>query len=142
MFQPDQVFLGDTTGSAWEINAGAVQVDDGSLVIQVGPIPGHDAVYDYVELVGTDGVRHRFEAEDTTVTQGDVFAGQVEGDGHWWLQTHALFSNQQGLVGSKRESLPVLTTTAAVPNGDYTVLVGSFTGDPGNGAFGLGVTLK
>ena len=55
---------------------------------------------------------------------------QPENDNHWWLQAYGTFGDGHGLVASKQEIVPVLSTTSEVPNGVYTLLIGSFTGDP------------
>ncbi len=140
-FQPELTFAGNINSTLWEIPVGQLEVKDGEFSLHVGPIPGHDAVYDYVELRAPNGGgSYRFEAEDPSVTTGDNYAPREGPDGHWWLQAHDLFSGSQGLVAHKQETVPVLTTTARAPDGIYDVIIGSFTGDPGNGVFGLGVT--
>ncbi len=138
-FRPEQTFLGDTTSATWEIVVGAKEVTGGRFHLSVGPMAGHDAVLDYVELRGSGGEVYRFEAEDATVTSGDVYAANEGADGHWWLQTFDPFSGHQALVAQKGEAVPVITTAASVPDGVYEATVGSFTGDPDNGAFALGI---
>lgn len=139
-FAPDLVFMGATSSSLWQIDAGVVQVQGGQLSLRVGSIPGHDAVYDYVELTAADGRVVRFEAEDEAATTGGApYAGQVGQDGRWWRQDFGLFSGGQGLVAQGSELTPVLTTTLALPDGEYRLTIGSFTGDPHNGVFALGV---
>jgi hypothetical protein len=93
-----------------------------------------------VRLINSDGRDLRFEAEDSRFTQGDMPTPDPGIDGHWWRQTYDPFSGRQALVAQKQERVPVLTTTIDVPNGTYELLVGSFTGDPANGIFGLGIT--
>jgi len=138
-FIPRHIFLGDVSGALVEIEISQVEITDGDLALRIAPLPDHDAVYDYVKLVATDGTVYQFEAEDAAITSGDVFAPREGIDNHWWLQTYEPFSGAHGLVAQKQEIVPALTTTVAVPNGVYTLLIGSFTGDPKNGAFGLGV---
>lgn len=138
-FSPEQTFLGNTDSSLWEISLGQKEVRDGDFRLQVGPAPGHDAAFDYVELRASDGSRYRFEAEDANTTSGDSYAGHEGIDGHWWLQAYGPFSGGQGLIAHKNESVPVLITAAAAPDGIYEVVIGSFGGDPANGVFALGV---
>jgi hypothetical protein len=138
-FQPEQTFLGNTDSSPWSIDAGNREVRGGRFSLSVGPIGSRDAVYDYVELRGLDGATYRFEAEDASVTSGDSYATGEGPDGHWWLQTFDPFSGRQALVAQKGEAVPVITTTASVPDGVYEVTVGSFTGDRDNGVFALGI---
>lgn len=140
-FAPADSFLGDTRSATWEIPVGRVTIENGRLVLQIGQIPGHDAVYDYVRLVGANGLDLRIEAEDAQFTQGDAPTSTLAVDGHWWRQTFGVFSGSQALVAQKQESVPVLTTTIEAPNGEYELLIGSFSGDPNNGVFGLGVTV-
>ena len=85
------------------------------------------------------GTSYQFEAEDATITTGDIFSSQHGNDNHWWLQAYGPFGGGYGLVASKQEIVPVLTTTMEIPNGVYTLFVGAFTGDPKNDAFGLGI---
>ncbi len=138
-FVPEETFLGNTNSSTWAIFLGNREVTGGKFSLSVGPVGGHDAVYDYVELMAANGDTFRFEAEDSAVTTGDVYAGNEGDDGHWWLQSFDPFSAHQALVAQKAEAVPVITTTASVPDGVYAVTVGSFTGDPANGPFALGV---
>ncbi|RME84257.1 MAG: hypothetical protein D6775_06000, partial [Caldilineae bacterium] len=141
-FVPAHVFVGDTSSSTWRINAGAVKVVGGRFTLDVGTVAEHDGVYDYLELVAADGTAYRFEAEDPKWTTGDTYAEHEGPDNHWWLQHFGPFSNGQGLVAHKTEFVPVLTTTVEVPDGTYTLYIGSFTGDPNNGVFALGVTWR
>lgn len=139
-FQPDQIFQGNTGSSLWRIDAGPVQVQGGELRLHLGPLPGHGAVYDYVELTAADGQIIRFEAEEeATTTGGAPYAEREGGDGRWWRQAFAPFSGGLGLVAQADELVPVLTTTLALPDGDYQLAIGSFSGDPDNGAFALGL---
>lgn len=140
-FEPAQTFMGDTTGSLWEINAGRVTVTGGRLTLQLGPLPGYDGVYDYARLLAADGREIRVEAEDTATTTGDVYAPHEGPDGHWWNQAFNPFSGGHGLVSHKNEMVPVLTTTLRAPDGEYTLFIGSFKGDPSNGVFALGVSV-
>ena len=143
VFQPARTFTGDTTGKAYEIAFGKVSVKDGALTLLVGGIPGNDGVYDYVRVKSGDGKEIQFEAEDSAVTKGDAFSNDDRPeDGHWWLQSYGDFSANKGLVIRKQERVPLLTTSISLPNGDYDLFIGSFKGDPGNGAFGLGLTVK
>jgi 4-amino-4-deoxy-L-arabinose transferase-like glycosyltransferase len=139
-FSPEQTFLGNTDSSVWEISLGEKEVRDGDFRLHVGPAPGHDAAYDYVELRAQDGSRYRFEAEDASATSGDSYAEHEGIDGHWWLQAYGPFSGGQGLIAHKGEAVPALITAAAAPAGIYEVVIGSFGGDPANGVFGLGLT--
>lgn len=138
-FQPEQTFLGNTDSSPWSIDAGNREVKGGRFSLTVGPMGSQDAVYDYVELRALDGATYRFEAEDASVTSGDSYATGEGPDGHWWLQTLDPFSGRQALVAQKGEALPVVTTTASVPDGVYEMTIGSFTGDRDNGVFALGI---
>ncbi|MCC7352542.1 MAG: hypothetical protein IT330_02200, partial [Anaerolineae bacterium] len=139
-WNPRRTFRGNVTSAPWDIDLGMVEVSGGRLTLRIGPIPGHDAAYDYVRLVGPDGGELRFEAEDPRYTSGDSAYTEREGaDGHWWLQTYGPFSEHQGLIAQKNENVPILTTVLPVPDGDYRLYVGSFYGDQGNGIFGLGV---
>ncbi len=138
-FVPDETFLGNTNSALWEIVAGQKDVSGGSFRLEIGPLPGHDAVYDYVELRGADGSTYRFEAEDGSVTTGDEYAVHEGVDGHWWLQAFDPFSSGRGLIAHKQESVPVLITAGQIPDGVYEVIIGSFTGDPANGVFALGI---
>ncbi len=140
-FMPNHTFFGDQRSAVWEIPVGPVTIEQGRLILQVGQIPGHDTAYDYVRLIGSDGSDLRIEAEDVQHTQGDAYAPRHDTDGHWWLQTFDPFSGRQGLVALKHERVPVLTTTIEAANGTYELLIGSFSGDPTNGAFGLGITV-
>jgi 4-amino-4-deoxy-L-arabinose transferase-like glycosyltransferase len=139
-WSPRHTFIGNTTSAPWDIDVGIVEVSGGRLTLRVGPIPGHDAVYDYVRLVGPHGDELRFEAEDSRYTTGDdVYASREGRDGHWWLQHYGPFSDQKGLVAQKDEGAPILTTTVPLPDGTYHLYIGSFYGDPSNGVFALGV---
>lgn len=139
-WNPRRIFRGNTTSAPWDIDLGMVEVSGGMLMLRVGPIPGHDAAYDYVRLVGPDGGELRFEAEDPRYTSGDsAYAPREGADGHWWLQTYGPFSEHQGLVAQKDEGAPILITTLPVPDGTYHLYIGSFYGDQANGVFGLGV---
>ncbi|WP_423226424.1 ArnT family glycosyltransferase [Candidatus Amarolinea aalborgensis] len=139
LFEPAQTFVGDTSGTVWEINAGPVTVTGGKLVLHVGPLPGYDGVYDYARLVAANGQEIRVEAEDAATTSGDVYAATEGPDGHWWNQAFNPFSGGRGLVAQKNEMVPALTTTIAAPDGEYTLFIGSFKGDPKNGIFALGL---
>ena len=139
LFEPTQTFVGDTSGTVWVINAGPVTVTGGKLVLHVGPLPGYDGVYDYARLVAANGQEIRVEAEDAAATSGDTYAPAEGPDGHWWNQAFNPFSGGRGLVAQKNEMVPVLTTTIAAPDGEYTLFIGSFKGDPKNGVFALGL---
>jgi hypothetical protein len=141
-FAPQKVFLGNTSSSTWKIDVGEVEVTNGTLTLYIGPTPGHDAVFDNIELVAADGQTYRFEAEDPQITQGDTFSQREGVDNHWWLQNYDPFSQGQGLVVQKQEIVPVLESTVTVPPGRYHLYIGSFTGDPDNGVFGLGISWK
>ncbi|MFZ1628098.1 MAG: hypothetical protein WAV70_04120, partial [Anaerolineae bacterium] len=101
----------------------------------------HDGVFDYVRLLNDEGQEIRIEAEDAMFTTGDTYAGREGSDGHWWNQAFKPFSGGYGVVAQKNEMVPVLTTTIAAPDGEYTLLIGSFKGDHDNGVFGLGITV-
>ena len=139
LFEPAQTFVGDTSGTVWVINAGPVTVTGGKLVLHIGPLPGYDGVYDYARLVAANGQEIRVEAEDAAATSGDAYAPAEGPDGHWWNQAFNPFSGGRGLVAQKNEMVPVLTTTIAAPDGEYTLFIGSFKGDPKNGVFALGL---
>lgn len=140
-FAPEKTFLGDETGSVWQINAGRVTVTGGQLTLHTGPLPGHDAVFDYVRLLNDEGQEIRIEAEDLTFTTGDSYADKEGNDGHWWRQAFKPFSGGFGLVAQKGEMAPVLTVAIPAADGEYTLLIGSFKGDYDNGVFGLGLTV-
>ena len=141
-FAHELTFQGNTSSSVWRIALGEVTVVDGQLTLYVGPLPGQDSVYDYIEFIAANGTTYRFEAEDPTYTTGDVYSEREGADGRWWLQNYDPFSGGQGLVAHKNEMAPVLTTTVELPNGTYQLYIGSFTGDPDNGVFGLGVRFE
>jgi hypothetical protein len=139
-WNPKRSFQGNTNSAPWDIDLGTVEITNGELTLRVGPLPGHDAAYDYVRLVAPDGGELRFEAEDARFTTGDGSYTAHEGaDSHWWLQSYGPFSEHQGLIAQKDEGVPILTTTLTVPNGTYHLYIGSFYGDQGNGVFALGV---
>ncbi|MCO6450604.1 MAG: glycosyltransferase family 39 protein [Caldilineales bacterium] len=138
-FAPQAEFFGTTASTVYEIDAGRVRVEGGRIKLLVGPVPGYDAVFDYVELRDKSGASYRFEAESTENTSGDEFAENSGLDGHWWQQNYDRFSAGQGLVTQKGESVPVLTTEIIVADGEYDVVIGSFTGDPNNGIFALAI---
>jgi len=142
-FAHELTFQGNTSSSVWRIALGEVTVVDGQLTLYVGPLPGQDSVYDYIEFIAANGTTYRFEAEDPTYTTGDVYSEREGAEGRWWLQNYAPFiSGGQGLVAHNNEMAPVLTTTVELPNGTYQLYIGSFTGDPDNGVFGLGVRFE
>ncbi len=138
-FIPDRVWLGNERSSVTRWRVGPVRVTGHALTLLVGPVAGHDAVYDYIELIDELGRVQRFEAEDAAITSGDQFASQDGLDNHWWVQTFGPFSGGRALVARKRELVPALVTTISLPNGLYDLSIGTFTGDPANGVFGLGV---
>lgn len=132
-------FVGNTLSTVWEIDVATVTVSGGRLTVRISPVRGYGAVYDYLRLVGEDGRELRVEAE-SSATQGDPAYADHEGaDGHWWLQRFEPFSGGAGLVAQRDERVPSLTTVVEAPDGRYRLLVGSFTGDPANGVFALGV---
>jgi len=142
LFRPDQVYFGDTSSTVVRWRVGAVQVREGSITLTIGPIAGHDAVFDYVEFLSTEGQRHRFEAESLTY-EGDIrFAEHPGQDNRWWLQHFAPFSGGAGLVAQKNELVPALRADIPLPNGLYDLTIGTFTGDPTNGVFALGISVK
>ena len=136
-FEPRFLYKGNTQSRAWEEMVGAVTVSGGSLSVRVAAVPYSRAVYDYLRFVGDDGQEHRFEAEDTTVTQGDDFRQQAGADGHWWVQEFDSFSSGRGLVADALDAAPPLETTIGLPDGDYQMFLGTFTGDPASGPFAL-----
>ncbi len=138
-FKPQQTFLGDTTGTVWQIDAGPVMVSGGQLLLRIGAIPGHDAVLDYVRLLSADGNLILVEAE--MAAQEDALSEREGADGHWWLQAYNPFSGRRGLVAQKNEMTPVLTIRIEAPDGAYRLQIGSFKGDPNNGVFALGMTV-
>jgi hypothetical protein len=138
-FKPAKVFVGDRSGAAYEIDAGQVTVTGGKLTIHIGPMAGHDAVYDYVRLVTADGKETRVEAEDPATT-GDRFSDHEGAEGHWWLQEFTAFSKGKGLVARKNKRVPVVTTVVRVPDGSYRLFIGSFKGDEAFGVYALGAT--
>ncbi|MFN8443183.1 MAG: glycosyltransferase family 39 protein [Caldilineaceae bacterium] len=139
LFVPVQSFQGDLSVTPIEYDAGIVTVKGGKLLLDIAPLPGQDAVYDYVRVVAENGSEVKFEAEDTTTTTGDTYTPTSAIDNHWWLQSYSSFSNQFGLVAQKQEAVPVLRTTIPLQDGDYHLYLGSFTGDSNNGVFGLGL---
>lgn len=141
-FTPGRTFVGEPSSAAYEVHAGKVTVAGGLFVIDVAPVPGYNAVYDYVRLFGVDGREYKAEAEDAAATTGDDYAPSEGADGHWWLQTFDPFSGRRAVVAVKAERVPVLTTRMTVQDGTYDVYIGSFTGDRANGAFALGVTVR
>ncbi len=141
--EAQRIFRGDISGQAYEISFGKVTVAGGQLKVLISGVPGSDGVFDHVRLQGADGSRLKFEAEDQTVTGGDAFsANDGLDDGHWWLQSFGAFSGGKGLVIRKNERMPVLTCALKAPDGEYELFVGSFKGDPPNGIFALGVTVR
>ncbi len=134
-----QVFTGTTESKVWEVPLCRVKVTNGTLVLRILPVPGHDAVYDYLRVVGADGSERRFEAEDVRYTRGDEYSSQHIIDGHWWLQNYDPFSGGKGLVALADEGAPVLTTTLALADGEYDLYLGTFTGDPAHGPFAIAV---
>jgi hypothetical protein len=139
IFIPEKVWLGDERSTVTRWRVGPVRVTNQALTLFVGPVLGYDAVYDYIELIDEQGQVRRFEAEDTAFTTGDVFASQDGLDNHWWAQDFGPFSRGRALVARKGEVVPVLITTIPLPNGLYDLSIGTFTGDPANGVFGLAV---
>lgn len=137
-FAPTKTFTGDGSGVAWEIPVGPVTVKGGKLTVRVGAISGHDAVYDYVRLQGSDGKSVKVEAEDPATT-GDTYATKDATPGHWWIHSYKLFSKEQAVLVRKTQgTAPVLTTTVTVPDGTYQLFIGSFQGDS-SGSFAIGV---
>ena len=142
LFQPQSVYVGDVSSTVASWRVGPVEVRGGGVILTVGPIAGHDAVFDYAEFLDADGQRHRFEAEALTY-EGDVsFAERPGQDRRWWLQRFDPFSGGAGLVAQKGELVPALRTRIALPDGLYDLTIGTFTGDPANGVFALGVAVE
>ncbi len=142
LFRPDHVYLGDVNSRVARWRVGPVEVRGGRVTLTIGPISGHDAPFDYVEFLGADGQRHRFEAEDLTY-EGDIrFVGGPGQDNRWWLQRYDPFSGGAGLVAQKNELVPALRAAIPLPDGLYDLTIGTFTGDPANGVFALGVSVQ
>jgi hypothetical protein len=142
-FEAQKTFRGDTTGQPYEVSFGTVAVSDGQLKVLISGLPGHDGVFDYLRLQNQAAGNLKFEAEDAGVVGGDAYSDNdgLE-DGHWWLQSFGAFSGGKGLVIRKNERMPVLTCVLRAADGEYELSVGSFKGDPPNGVFGLGVTVR
>ena len=138
-FIPQKTWLGDASSSTARWRVGPVRARNGRLRLEIGPVAGHDAVFDYVELIDVQGQVRRFEAEDAALTSGDVFAKKDALDNHWWEQEFDPFSGGRALVARKGELVPVLTVDIPLADGLYDLSIGTFTGDPANGVFGLGV---
>jgi 4-amino-4-deoxy-L-arabinose transferase-like glycosyltransferase/DNA-binding beta-propeller fold protein YncE len=136
-FPPRFVYQGNTESRVWEAAVGNVTVTGGRLVVRVAAMPGFNAVYDYLRFVGRDEQEYRFEAEDTALTRGDTFNPQPGLDDHWWLQDYGPFSGGRGLVAEDPEAVPMLETTVPLPDGEYQMFLGTFTGDPANGPFAI-----
>jgi len=136
-----EIYRGSTTPTPYEIDLGTVTTTDGVIEVEVFAVPGSDAVYDYVDIVASDGTRVRAEAEDWRYTTGDTPAKDHRIDNHWWLQDFEPFSGRKGLVALKSEVPPPLLTRLRVAPGTYGVRLGSFTGDPSNGVFALQVSV-
>ena len=138
-FEPQKTFVGAPSSTAYEIYAGKHTVSGGRFTVQVAPIPGYNAVYDYARLFSANGREYRAEVEDPNATMGDQYGPNEGADGHWWLQRFDPFSGKIAAVAQRNERVPALTTSLAVPDGEYDLYIGSFTGDRNNGAFGLGI---
>ena len=141
-FLPQFVYQGNTSSHVDTWRIGPVQVHQGQITLVMGPMPGQDAVVDYVEFLAADGTRHRFEAENLSYQGQITFAHGPGQDNRWWLQSFAAFSNGAGLVAQKYELVPALVTTIHLPDGLYDLRVGTFTGDPANGIFALGLSVQ
>ncbi|HID34848.1 MAG TPA: hypothetical protein EYP25_09860 [Anaerolineae bacterium] len=142
LFQPQSLYVGDVSSTVASWRVGPVEVRGGQVILTVGPIAGHDAVFDYAEFLDVDGQRHRFEAEALTY-EGDIrFAEEPGQDRRWWLQRFDPFSDGAGLVAQKGELVPALRARIALPDGLYDLTIGTFTGDPANGVFALGVAVE
>jgi len=138
-FTPLFVYRGTTESRPIDTAVGDIKVAEGTATILVGALPGQHAVFDYLRFVAPSGVEYGFEAEDATVTSGDAFSLQSGEDGHWWLQDYEPFSGGRGLVADERRGMPVLTCTVRLPDGEYLLSLGTFTGDPANGPFAIGL---
>jgi hypothetical protein len=136
-FEPRFLYEGDTRSQTWEVAVDSVTVEQGAFTVNVAAVPPYHSVYDYLRFVDENGREHRFEAEDLTVTRGDVFSSQPGADGHWWLQSYDPFSEGRGLVAEGLESVPELVSTVLLPDGQYQLFLGTFTGDPANGPFAI-----
>ncbi|NOZ26560.1 MAG: hypothetical protein GXP39_00720 [Chloroflexi bacterium] len=136
-FKPRFTYRGNTESRVWEVMVDTITVTGGSFTVRVAALPGQRAVYDYLRFVSQDGREYRFEAEDTTITTGDRFSPQPGLDGHWWLQEYDPFSDRRGLVAEGPEMVPVLETTVPLPDGEYRMFLGTFTGDPAHGPFAV-----
>ena len=134
------VYQGDVSSQPYRIDLGTVLVAGGKLRATVSAVEGSDCVYDYLELVDSQGVALRVEAEDPNHTRGADGSTDVHAPDHrWWLQSFGPFSGGRGLVALKSEKPPPLVTETEVGPGEYKVSLGSFTGDPSNGAFAVRV---
>ncbi len=142
LFEPSFVYQGNFRSQPEPWRVGPVEVKEGGVTLTVGPIAGQDGVFDYVEFLDTQGHVYHFEAEDLNY-EGDVSWSEHDGlDNRWWLQSYPPFSGGAGLVARKGELVPALRTTISLPPGVYSLTIGTFTGDPANGAFALGVAIR
>jgi len=137
-----QIYRGTTSGKPYEIDLGSVYTDDGLIEVDVFAVPGADCVYDYLEFVDATGTATRVEAEDPRYTTGDKPVAVHNNDNRWWVQPYDAFSGRRGLVALKSERPPPLLTRVSLRPGTYQVRVGSFTGDPDNGAFAVQVDVR
>ncbi len=142
MFVPQYVFLGDVSSEVTRWRVGPVEVRGEALTLIFGPIQGHDAVVDYIEFLSTDGTIRRYEAEALVFDGNIQFADRPGADNRWWRQSFEPFSGGVGLVAQKDELPPALKTTISLPAGLYDLTIGTFTGDPANAAFALGVLIQ
>ncbi len=142
LFEPAFIYQGNFRSQPVPWQVGPVEVKEGGVTLIVGPMAGQDGVFDYVEFLDAQGHVYHFEAEDLTY-EGDVSWAEHDGvDNQWWLQHYAPFSGGAGLVARKGELVPALRTTIPLPPGVYSLTIGTFTGDPANGAFALGVAVR
>jgi hypothetical protein len=136
-FEPDFVYRGNIESRVWSAPVGDVTVTGGQLTVRVAAMPGHNGVYDYLHFLDPEGQEYRFEAEDLSLTSGDTFSRVPGQDGHWWLQAYEHFGGGAALVAEQPEDVPVLETTVSLPDGQYLLFLGTFTGDSASGPFAV-----
>jgi 4-amino-4-deoxy-L-arabinose transferase-like glycosyltransferase/sugar lactone lactonase YvrE len=136
-FEPLYVYRGTTESRPVETAVGSITVTGDTFTVLVGALPGQHAVFDYLRFVDQTGREYRFEAEDAMFTSGDTFSLLSGEDGHWWLQEFEPFSGGRGLVADESRGAPLLTCTVRLPDGEYLMSLGTFTGDPASGPFAI-----
>jgi hypothetical protein len=136
------VHRGSTTSLPTAFDLGTVEVVSGTLRVTVSAVEGSDAVYDYLEIVDAAGETLRIEAEDPVYTTGDEGVRVHVRDHRWWLQSYQPFSGSLAFVALKSERPSPLVTKVDLAPGDYQLRLGSFSGDPANGAFAVRVLIE